>query len=277
MIRKQLIQGAAALGLLVAVPVLAAAETGNYAAINGLKMYYQVQGTGRPLVLLHGGVCTIESCMGQLRAPLAKTWRTIAMEQQAHGRTADIDRPLSVEQMAEDTAALLRQLKVANADIVGYSMGGGIALHLALRHPDLVRKVVIFGTNYNNEGFPPGFLEGFKALKPEQVPAAFREVYEKVAPDPKRWPQLVEKIKDMALTSKGLKAEEMKSIKAPVLVMVGDRDIVTAEHAVQMFRLLPNGKLAVLPDTDHFGFTIRGEWVLSMTQAFLDAPMPQAK
>ncbi len=277
MIRKQLIAGAAALGLAIAIPVSAAAETGSYAAVNGLKMYYQVEGTGRPLVLLHGGVCTIEACMGAVRAQLAKGHRTIAMEQQGHGRTADIDRPLSYDQMAEDTAALLKQLKVEGADVVGYSMGGAIALRLAVKYPELVRKVVVFGTGYSAGGFPPGFLDGFKTLKAEDIPAAFRQQYEKVAPDPKRWPALVEKIKGLVNNARDLTPDDLKSIKAPVLVMVGDADIVRPEHAVEMFRLIPNAKLGILPVSDHFAFVQRSDWIVAMTKAFLEAPMPEKK
>jgi pimeloyl-ACP methyl ester carboxylesterase len=277
MFRKQLIAGAAALGLTIAIPVLAAAETGSYAAVNGLKMYYQVEGGGRPLVLIHGGVCTIEDCIGPVRAALAQGRQTIAMEQQGHGRTADIDRPLSYDQMAEDTAALLKQLKVENADVIGYSMGGAVALRLALRHPALVRKLAVFGTGYSAAGFPPGFLDGFKTLKAEDVPAAFRQAYEKVAPNPKGWPALIEKIKGLVANAKDMSADDLKAIKAPVLVMIGDADLVRAEHAVEMYRLIPNAKLAILPVSDHFAFVQRPDWIAAMTKAFLEAPMPEAK
>jgi pimeloyl-ACP methyl ester carboxylesterase len=266
---------AAVLALALAAP--ASAANGSYASVNGLKMYYEIEGTGRPLVLLHGGLCTIEVCLGKLRPALAKGWKTIAIEQQAHGRTADRDRPLTHEQMAEDTAALLRQLKVRNADFFGYSMGGSIALRVALRHPDLVRKVVIIGTSFNNEGLIPGLVENIKALKPEEVPPQFREGYEKVAPDPKRWPALVAKMRTVLSESKGLRAEDIKSIKAPTMVMLGDADIVRPEHAVEMFRLLPHGQLAVLPASDHFAPMQRPAWISSMTRAFLVAPMPQTK
>lgn len=266
---------AAALGLALAAP--ASADNGNYASVNGLRMYYEIEGAGRPLVLLHGGVCTIEVCLGKVRAPLAKTWKTIAIEQQGHGRTADIDRPLSYDQMAEDTAALLRKLKVRNADFFGYSMGGGIALRIALRHPDLVRKVVVFGTPYSNDGLIPGLMENFKTLKAEDIPRQFRDAYAKTAPDPKQWPALVAKIKNLLLEAKDLRPEELRSIKAPTLVMIGDADLVRPEHAVEMFRLLPHGQLAVLPASDHFAPMQRGAWVVSMTRAFLNAPMPKPK
>lgn len=274
--KRNLIATAAAIALILAAPV-AAASVGRYATVGPLKMYYEIQGSGRPLVLLHGGLCTIEACLGTLRAPLAKTRKTIAVEQQGHGRTADIDRPLTFEQMAEDTAALLRQLKVQNADFFGYSDGGNVALRIAMRHPSLVRKLVMFGTNYNNEGLVPGLVEAFKTVKAEDIPKAFREAYEKVAPDPKRWPTLVAKVMKQALEFKGWRPEEMKSIKAPTLVMIGDSDIVRPEHAVEMFRLLPHAQLAVLPGSDHFAVAEGADWVLWMTKAFLDAPMPKTK
>jgi pimeloyl-ACP methyl ester carboxylesterase len=277
MIRKRLVASAAALGLILAAPVSATAETGGYAAINGLKMYYQVEGTGRPLVLLHGGVCTIELCLGTIRAALGDGGKVVAMEQQGHGRTADLDRPLSYEQMTEDTAALLRQLKIENADVFGYSMGGGIALRLAIKYPGLVRKVAVFGTPYSNGGLVAGFAENFKAMKPDDIPAPFREAYAKLAPNPKGWPALVEKIKEMSLTVKPLRQEDLRAIKAPVLVMVGDADIVRPEHAVEMFRLIPHAQLAVVPLSDHFAPIQRSDWVVPMLRTFFEAPMPQAK
>jgi pimeloyl-ACP methyl ester carboxylesterase len=261
---------------LLAIAPASAAE-GSYASVNGLKMYYELEGSGRPLVLLHGGVCTIEVCMGKIRPPLAKAWRTIAIEQQGHGRTADIDRPLSYEQMAEDTAALLRSLKVRNADFFGYSMGGGIALRIAVRHPELVRKVVVMGTPYGNDGLVPGLMENFKNLKAEDIPQQFRDAYAKTAPDPSQWPTLVAKIKNLMLDAKGLSPEQIQSIKAPTMVMIGDADIVRPEHAVEMYRLLPHGQLAVLPASTHFAPMERPGWVSSMTRAFLGAPMPKAK
>jgi len=249
----------------------------GYVLVNGLNMYYEIQGAGRPLVLIHGGVCTIDTCLGKVRLPLAKNWKTVAVELQGHGHTADIDRPLTFEQMAEDTAALLRQLKIENADFVGYSLGGGVALRIAMRYPDLVRKLVVIGTPYNNDGLVPGLLENFKTIKPEDVPAEFREAYIKVAPDPKHWSALVTKVMKLGLESRGLRPEEIQSIKAPVLVMIGDADIVRAEHAVQMFRLLPHAQLAVLPGTDHFLPMQRSDWAVPMIEAFLNAPMPEPK
>jgi pimeloyl-ACP methyl ester carboxylesterase len=256
---------------------LAAPASADYASVNGLKMYYEVQGAGRPLVLLHGGLCTIEVCLGKIRQPFEKARRTIAIEQQAHGRTADIDRPLSVEQMTEDTAALLRQLKIGNADVFGYSMGGSIALGIAVKHPDLVRKLAIFGTAYNNEGMVPGLVDNLKKLKAEEVPKQFYDGYVKVAPDPKQWPALVAKIANMLPDAKGFLPEAVRAIKAPTLIMIGDSDIVLPEHAVQVFRLHQHAQLAVLPGASHFAPMERPDWIVSMTRAFFNAPMPEAK
>jgi len=178
--------------------------------------------------------------------------------------------------MAEDTAALLRQLKIENADFVGYSIGGGVTLQIAKRHPDLVRKLVVIGTPFNNEGLVPGLLEAFKTMKPEDIPAGFREAYERTAPDPNHWPTLVAKVMKLGLESMGWRPEEIQSINAPVLIIIGDADIVRPEHAVQMFRLFPHAQLAVLPGTDHFLPIQRSDWAVPMIEAFLNAAMPKA-
>lgn len=131
----------------------------GYAHVNGLNMYYEIQGAGQPLILLHGGISTIGTSFGKLRPALAGRWKTIAVEQQAHGHTADIDRPLRFEQMADDTAALLGTLGIAKADFLGYSDGGNVAFAVAIRHPELMERVVLAGTNFNNEGLDPDILK----------------------------------------------------------------------------------------------------------------------
>lgn len=178
---------------------------GKYEFINGLKMYYEIHGTGTctnkdtgsiiPLVLLHGGLSTIDLDFGRVLPSFAKTRRVIAIEQQAHGHTADVDRPLTIKQMAEDTVALLQQLKIKKADFFGYSMGAGIALEIAIRNPDLVNKLVLASIAYNKEGFHPGLLEGIGNLKVEDMAGSpFQETYAKTAPNPEDWPKLVNKI-----------------------------------------------------------------------------------
>jgi pimeloyl-ACP methyl ester carboxylesterase len=250
------------------------AAVSDYAPVNGLEMYYEIHGTGRPLVLLHGGPTTIDTSFGQVLPSLAKTRRVIAVEQQGHGHTADIDRPLSFEQMADDTAALLRQLGIEQADLFGYSDGGNVALGLAIRHPELVRKLAIAGTNYHNDRLYPEFLASFAQATPDDL-GELREAYIRVASRPKDWPTLVAKVQRLGAEFKGWPPEAMRSIEAPTLVMIGDADIVRPEHAVELFRLLPHAQLAVLPGTDHIALVERADWLLSMLSAFLDAPMPE--
>lgn len=240
-----------------------------------IEMYYEIRGTGRPLVLLHGGLTTIETSFGKALPSLAQTWQVIAVEQQAHGRTADVDRPLSFEQMADDTAALLRRIGIQQADFFGYSDGGNVALGLAIRHPGLVRKLAIAGTNYNNDGLYPEILEFLRHANAEDMPSELRDAYTRVAPRPEDWPTLVAKVARLGVEFQGWRPEDIRSIEAPTLVMIGDADIVRPEHAVELFRLLPHAQLAVLPGTDHGMRLDQPEWLLSMLTAFLDAPMPE--
>ena len=173
---------------------------GSYAEVNGLEMYYEIHGTGRPLVLLHGAYMTIEA-MGEVVPELARTRQVIAVELQGHGRTADIDRPLSYEQMADDTAALLRHLGIEQADIFGFSMGGGVALQVAIRHPDLVRKLVVASASYTSDGMQPELLEMVPTITPETFAGSPMEAaYQELAPNPEDFPTLVEKLKRLDMT-----------------------------------------------------------------------------
>lgn len=290
MFKQSLIAIAAVAGVGVAAQAFAEGRT---ASINGLNMYYEVHGTGRPLVLLHGALTTIETSFGKILPALAKTRQVIAIEQQAHGRTGDIARPFSGEQMAEDTAALLRHLKIENADFFGYSMGSGVAMHVAIKHPQLVRKLALAAPLYSRDGFYPHVLAQIEMLKPEHLAGTpWHQAYLKVASRPGDWPTLIEKIKQYNREFKGLPAEAVRSIKAPALIIIGDADVVRPEHAVDLLRLLgggvagddasgrptiPRSQLAVLPGTTHVTLVDRADWLLSMVTEFLDAPMPQAK
>src|SRR3712207_6534494 len=176
-----------------------AVRTG-YAPVNGLEMYYEIHGAGRPLVLLHGAYMTIDT-FGQILLGLAETRQVIAVEQQAHGHTADIDRPLTYEQMADDTAALLRHLGIDNADVVGYSMGGGIALQLAIRHPALVRRLVVASASFTSDGVHAAALEMFPSITPELFAGSpIEDTYLRSAPNPADFPKLVEKLKRVDTT-----------------------------------------------------------------------------
>ena len=261
---------------------------GDYAEMNGLEMYYEIHGSGEPLILLHGAYMTIGT-MGEIVPSLAETRRVIAVELQGHGRTADIDRPLSYEQMADDVAALLRHLGIENADVFGYSMGGGVALQVAIRHPEVVRKLVAASATYNSEGIYPEVLEGIERITPEVFAGTpWREEYDRIAPNPEDFPTLVAKLKQLDGEVQDWSAEDIRSIKAPTLVLIADSDVVRPEHAVAMFRLLgggvagdlaglPDSRLAVLPGTTHVGLVNRADWLLSMIGEFLDAPMPEGR
>jgi pimeloyl-ACP methyl ester carboxylesterase len=263
----------------------------GYAPVNGLSMYYEIhgeaQGDSLPLVLLHGAHSSIGPDFELMLPLFAKSRRVIAIEQQAHGHTADIDRPLSYEQMAEDTNALLQHLGIEKADVFGYSFGGEVALRLAHRYPEKVRKLIMAGgTSYNAEGLHPGMMEGMD-IPPEVFEGTpWKVAYDKVAPKPEDWAKLVAKIGDLNKRYQGWTAEEIQSIKTPMLIMVGDSDIVRPEHVVEMFRLvgggvvgdlvgLPASQLAILPGTTHVTLVYKADWVTSMSNEFLNAPMPE--
>ena len=261
---------------------------GDYAEVNGLRMYYEVHGEGRPLVLLHGAYMTVEA-MGPILPGLAETRRVIAVEQQGHGRTADVDRPITYEGMADDTAALIRHLGIEEPDVFGFSMGGGVALQLAIRHPALARKLVVASASYTSDGMQPELHEMVPGITPEMFAGSpIEEAYLEVAPNPGDFPKLVEKLKRLDMTPFDWGAENVRGIEAPALILVGDADAISLEHAVEMFRLLgggamgdlaglPKSQLAVLPGTVHFvppgsGVLDRSGWLLAMVPTFLDAP-----
>jgi len=262
-------------------PADAPAFQSGYAPVNDLKIYYEVHGSDThgnpPLVLLHGGGSTIETSFGKILPALAKDRQVIALEQQGHGHTADIDRPFTFEQSAEDTVALLQYLKIGKADFMGYSNGGHIALEIALRHPEVVRKLIIESSMFSREGSDPAFWESFKHAKLEDMPQELREAYLKVAPHPEDLPTFFAKSVQRMRDFKGWTPQEIQSIKAPVLVIMGDRDVASPEHAVQMFRLFPKAQLAIVPDTDHMMIVKRSDWLVPMIKAFLDLPMPQTQ
>jgi len=266
-------------------------QTG-YAPVNGLRMYYEVFGTGRPLVLLHGAYMTIET-MGQIVPSLAESRQVITVELQAHGHTADIDRPLTYEHMADDVAALLRHLGIKQADVFGFSTGGGVALQLAIRHPEVVRKLVVASASYSSDGMHPELLEMTPTITPEAFAGSpIEEAYLRSAPHPEDFPTLVAKMKQMDLKPFAWPEEDIWGIEAPTLLIIGDSDAIRLEHAVDMFRLLgggvmgdltglPKSQLAVLPGTAHFvppgsGVMDRAEWLLAMVAAFLDTRLPEA-
>jgi pimeloyl-ACP methyl ester carboxylesterase len=258
-----------------------------YAPVNDLEMYFEIHGEGPPLILLHGAYMTIDM-MGPLLPGLATTRQVIAAEMQGHGRTADIDRPMSYEQMADDTAALARYLGVETADVVGYSMGGGVALQIAIRYPALVRRLVVMSASFRWDGMPEIAREMFPTITPEMFAGSpIEEAYQRLAPHPDHFPHLVEKMTALDSTPFAWPDDAIRAITAPTLIVLGDSDGVTLDHAVEFFKLrgggvmgdlagLPESQLAVLPGTSHFfppgaSMLDRSDWLLAMMRPFLDA------
>lgn len=218
----------------------------GYALVNGLRMYYEIYGTGTPLVLIHGGGSTIQTTFGRVLPVFAKTHKVIAVELQAHGRTADRDKPLCFEQDADDVAALLKYLHNDKADIFGFSNGASTTLQLACRHPEQINKIIVASTFYKKDGAQPWFW-GFMAKATfEGMPQPLKDAFLKVNPDTNALRKMCSRdiIRMQSFTD--IPEELMKKIKARTFIIIGDADIVRPEHAVEMYRLLPNAKLAIL-------------------------------
>jgi len=245
----------------------------GYAPVNGLKLYYEIHGKpakdGVPLVLLHGGGSTIETSFGKLLPLLSRSRQVIAFEQQGHGHTADVDRPFSFEQSAKDAVALLRHLHIAKADFLGYSNGGHISLEVALRHPEMVRSLILQSVFFSRDGTDPRFWQGFEQAKLEEMPLELRKAYLATAPHPEQLPSFFAKSVQRMRAFKGWTPAQIQAIRAPTLLILGDRDVVRVEHAAQLQHLLPDARLAVLPATDHMAMTGRAAAVASMVEDFL--------
>jgi pimeloyl-ACP methyl ester carboxylesterase len=249
--------------------------TSGYAPINGLQLYYEIHGgstTGVPLVLLHGGGDTIQTSFGRILPELARTRQIIAFDQQGYGHTADIaDRPFSFEQSADDTAALLDYLKIPRADLFGFSNGGTIAIQVAIRRSELVRKLVLASSFFSHDGADPAFWNGFATATLDMMPRVLRDGYVEVAPNPEDLQRMFDKSVQRMRDFKDIHAELIRFIAAPALVICGDRDVMRPEHAVEEFRLLADARLAILPGTGHMELTSRVAWLVPMIEGFLEA------
>lgn len=221
--------------------------TGRYAPVNGLQLYYEIHGSGRPLVLIHGGGSTILSSFSRILPELARTHQVIAVEMQAHGHTLDIDRPLSFEQDADDVAALLRQLHIGTADIMGFSNGGTTALQIAIRHPELVNRLVLVAATYRRDGMPPGFFDGFQHATLANMPQALQDAYLKANPDSKGLQRMFDRDVARMAAFKDISDTDIHAIQAPALVINGDADVILAEHALRLSHTLPHARLVILP------------------------------
>ena len=260
---------------------------GNYASINALKIYYETHGDGRPLILLHGGVGASEMFDPVLPA-LAGTRQVIAVHLQGHGHTSDGDRPLGFESMAEDLAALLGQLDIEKADLLGYSLGGGVALQTVIRHPDLVRKLVLVSTPFKRQGFYPEVLENMAQIGPEAARFMDQSPLSQLYPEA-NWPVLFGKLGSL-LRQEYDWSKEVAAIKSPVLIVCADADAVRPAHAMEFFELLgggqrdagmdgfgrPAARLAILPGMTHYDILTFPSMAAIIT-AFLDAPLPGPK
>lgn len=222
-------------------------STNRYAYVNGLKMYYEIHGEGTPLVLIHGGGSTIETNFGCVLPVLAKTHKVIAVEMQAHGHTADIDRPLTFEQDADDIAELLKQLNIIRANIFGFSNGASTTLQFAIRHPEMTNQIVVASTFYKKAGTPEWFWDMMKNATFDGMPQPYKDAFLKINPDTNALHRMYERDVARMQSFPDISDEQMKSIKAPAFIISGDREVVTPEHIAEMHRLISNSRIAIIP------------------------------
>ena len=256
----------------------------GHAPINGLTMYYEVHGSGEPVVLLHGAFMTITNNWEGWIGELSKTRQVIAVEMQGHGRTADIPREPSNENHADDVAALLTYLKVSRADLIGYSMGGGVAMQVAVRHPDQVRRVVVLSSTFRRDGMSQEGRAAIGQLTAHAFKGSPLEAeYQRLSPTPDQFPEFVKRM--VAAFSKGkddLSAEQLQATTAPMFFIHGDADGIRLEHVAEMFRLKGGeihgdmkprsaSRLAILPNTTHVTLMQRMDIIVPMVNDFLDA------
>jgi pimeloyl-ACP methyl ester carboxylesterase len=262
---------------------------GSYALVNGINLYYEIHGAGQPLVLLHGGLGST-GMFGELLPLLAEHRQVVAVDLQAHGRTADIDRPIRLELMADDIAALIKHLGLERADVMGYSMGGGVALRTAIQHPQLVKKLVLVSVPFKRDGWYPEIVAGMgqmgAAAAPFMKETPMYQGYVSVAPDPEHFPVLLDKMGDLLRQDYDW-SSEVAALKMPTMIVFGDSDSVPPAHAAQFFELLgggkadagwdgagmPNARLAILPGTTHYNIFYSPALAPTVIP-FLDSPMP---
>lgn len=241
---------------------------GHYAEVNGLRMYYEVEGEGRPLVLLHGGVGSTD-LFRTFRRRMGASHRFISLDLQGHGRTADVERPLRYESLADDVAGLIQYLGLGAADILGYSLGGGVALRVALQHPRRVRKLVLVSAPFRRDGWYPEIRRAMAQDAGTAVrllkDSPMHRAYLRVAPRKDGWPRLLAKLNEL-LSREYDWSRELRRLSAPVLIAIGDADSVRTSHAVEFYERLgggrrdggwdgsgiPESSLVILPRTTHY-------------------------
>ena len=224
---------------------------GAYVDAGGVNTYYESHGEGEPLLLLHGGLCTIETFFAQT-PELAKRFRLILPERRGHGRTADVDGPITYEAMARDTVAFMAALGIESAHFVGYSDGANVGILVAMARPDLVRRFVSISGNFDCEGLTDEGRAFFESMQADTFIPMLADLYKKASPDgPDHWPVVFEKMRRMFLSEPKIRPTQLGSIKAPTLVMAADRDLMTLEHTLALFQAIPNAQLCIVPGATH--------------------------
>jgi pimeloyl-ACP methyl ester carboxylesterase len=250
-------------------------RTSGYVDVNGLHMYYEVYGEGLPLVLLHGGVMTIDLDFAMLIPTLADRHMVVAVEMQGHGHTADTGRPITLPALASDVVGLLDHLGIDRADVVGHSLGGDVALAMAIGHPDRVRRIVPISVTVRPDGMHgeltnPDLHATSTRMPTPQDFADMSEAYKRSSPHPDHFDDFMATLAGVVNSMEGWSDEQLAGITAPTLLMIGDHDFTTVEHGALMLELIPGSQLAVLPRTTHMQITRRADLVLPLLAAFLD-------
>lgn len=253
----------------------------GYAPVNGIKVYYEVYGEGRPMVLLHGAFMTIDGNWSELIPELSKTRKVIAIELQGHGHTQYSDRTLSHAALASDVAGVMDYLKIDSADVVGYSMGGSVAYAFAIQHPERLRKLVIISSTYKSSGWLPEVNDAFKTWKPEFfLNTPMKTAYDAVAPDTTKWVNFIEQMIAFAKTPFDLGDSNIAKITAPVLIISGDNDGLDKIELMKTYKLLgggitadmqpmPKSQLAIVPAQGHVSLVMQTATILSYLNNFL--------
>jgi pimeloyl-ACP methyl ester carboxylesterase len=221
--------------------------TSAYSDVNGLKMYYEVYGQGKPLVLVHGGGSTIQTNFEKIIPLLAKNRKLIAVELQAHGRTSDRNADLTFEQDADDIVTLLNKLHIDKADFLGFSNGGTTTLQIAIRHPEMVKRMILASALAKRNGVHSWFWDFMAQASLDNMPGPLKEGYLKVAADPNGLQVMHDRDVKRMINFKDIPNEKIKSVKAPTLIIIGDKDIITPEHAIELHRQIANSELAIIP------------------------------
>lgn len=251
----------------------------GYSDVNGLNMYYEIYGQGKPLVLIHGGGSTIQSTFEKVIPLFAKNRKVIAVELQAHGRTNDRNQDLSFEQDADDIATLLKNLKIDKSDFFGFSNGGTSTLQIAIRHPDIVNKIVLGSALTKRKGVPPWFWDFMAQANLENMPEQLKSAYIQVTDNPNGLQIMHDRDAKRMVNFQDIPDKQIESIKTPVLIIIGDKDIITPEHAIKLHRQIINSQLAIIPGGhgEYIGEITslkpdfkEGELVVPMIEKFLD-------